>query len=139
MKHPSHRPFRTLAALVLCIALCACGHPQPPSAEGNAVKPTTIEVIGFADCPHTAGMLETVRAAAERLGLPDAVTYVDQVGLDPGDTKRGWPAPTVLVDGNDLFGMPTPTSLTAGCRIYEDGMPTLDEISSRLATHLKSK
>lgn len=96
----------------------------------------TIEVLGFTGCPNTPTILANTRAAVARLGWggPDAsVAYIDQEGLPEGDTRRGWPTPTVLVDGRDLFGMPAPTGAAMGCRLYPGGAPSVDEIAERLS------
>lgn len=92
----------------------------------------TIEVLGFEGCPNTPATLANTRAAVARLGLGASVAYIDQERLPEGDVRRGWPTPTVLVDGRDLFGMPQPTSAAMGCRLYPGGAPSVDEIAARL-------
>jgi len=92
-----------------------------------------IEVLGFEGCPNTPTILANTRAAVERLGLDAAIAYIDQERLPEGDVRRGWPTPTVLVDGHDLFGMLAPQSAAMGCRMYPGGSPSVDEIAERLA------
>lgn len=92
----------------------------------------TIEVLGFESCPNTPAILASTRAAVERLGLAASIAYIDQENLPEGDVRRGWPTPTVLVDGRDLFGMPEPTTPAMGCRMYPGGVPTVDDIAERL-------
>ena len=96
----------------------------------------TIEVLGFKGCPNTPTILANTKAAVARLGLDASVAYIDQERLPEGDTRRGWPTPTVLVNGRDLFGMPAPTSAAMGCRMYPGGggAPTVDELAESLAS-----
>jgi len=37
-----------------------------------------------------------------------AYRVVDQASLPADDPRRGYPTPTILHEGRDLFGMPTP-------------------------------
>jgi hypothetical protein len=52
--------------------------------------------------------------------------------LPESDARRGWPAPTVLVDGRDLFGMEPRGGHAIGCRVYPGGVPAADVITQRL-------
>jgi len=91
----------------------------------------TIEVLGFEGCPNTAGFLSSVEAAARQVGGFD-ILYVDQEKLPINDLRRGYPAPTALLGGHDLFGMPTPEAPSAGCRVYPGGVPTAEQVGTRL-------
>lgn len=91
-----------------------------------------IEVLGFEGCPNTPATKENVEKAIASLGLKADVAYVDQEKLPTNDSRRGWPTPTVLVDGRDLFGMASPKSAAMGCRIYSGGAPGVTEITQAL-------
>jgi hypothetical protein len=95
-----------------------------------------IEVLGFADCPNTSLFHERIEQAAREVAPGSRVRYVDQEHLPPSDLRRGYPAPTVLIDGRDLFGFPPPTAPTLGCRIYPGGIPTVAEFRERLRPHV---
>ena len=99
------------------------------SARESAMN---IEVLGFEGCPHTPRIRKNVEKAAASMGLDVRVSYVDQNKLAENDVRRGWPAPTVLVDGKDLFGMPEPQSAAMACRSYEGGSPSESQIASAL-------
>jgi len=132
---PMYARTARFIAVLSCIAPFACEKQSSSNTDAPHHHPLAIEVVGFAGCPHTVDMLERVRAAATGLGIHEQVAYVDQDQLDPTDSRRNWPAPTVLVNGQDLFGLPTPRSHAPGCRIYENGMPATDEVQSMLAKH----
>ncbi len=120
-----------MARLLLCLMLTFAhmGCQQAASPElGDAVK---IQVLGFAGCPNTPAFRERVTAAAKTVGGFD-VLYIDQESLPEDDLRRGYPTPTALVDDEDLFGLPAPTSPSMGCRMYPGGLPSVDEIESQL-------
>jgi hypothetical protein len=92
-----------------------------------------VEVLGFGDCPNTPEFLRRVRVAATHVD-GTRVVYVDQEALPEHDIRRGYPTPTALANGRDLFGLPVPTNPSMGCRMYEGGLPTEDAITARLQT-----
>lgn len=93
---------------------------------------TKIEVLGFDACPNTTTTKTRVEQAVASLGLRADVAYVDQMSLAEADLRRGWPAPTILVNGRDLFGMETPKSGAMSCRMYPAGAPTRSEVEAAL-------
>ncbi len=96
------------------------------------MQAVTIEFLGSPDCPNTPMLRDHLRAALSSLSAELTFIDVDQSALPAEDVRRGWPAPTILVNGLDLFGMPTPTTAAPGCRIYAEGVPTTDELTRRL-------
>lgn len=91
-----------------------------------------IELLGFPDCPNTPEMRENLRAALKSVGGGLTFRDVNQEALPESDIRRGWPTPTVLVNGADLFGLAPPSAPTMGCRMYADGMPSPESIASHL-------
>jgi hypothetical protein len=91
-----------------------------------------VEVLGFEGCPNTPQTRANVEKAVASLGVVANVVYVDQMKLPENDRRRGWPTPTVLIDGRDLFGMPEPQGSAMGCRMYAGGAPSEDEIVNAL-------
>jgi hypothetical protein len=97
--------------------------------EGHAMQ---IELLGFPGCPNTPAMREHLTAALKNLGGGLTFTDTNQEALPEHDLRRGWPTPTVLVNGADLFGMSPPTSPSMGCRMYPGGVPDAETIADRL-------
>lgn len=91
-----------------------------------------IELLGFPDCPNTPAMRENLQAALASVGGGLTFTDVNQEALPDADIQRGWPTPTVLVNGRDLFGMLPPTSPSMGCRVYPGGVPDSATVAARL-------
>jgi hypothetical protein len=117
-----------LDAAIRAMADQAIGKPQVMEAVMK------IEVLGFEGCPNTPQTKANVEKAVASIGLAANVAYVDQMKLPESDRRRGWPTPTVLVDGRDLFGMPAPEGSAMGCRMYEGGAPSEAEIAAALRT-----
>lgn len=102
-----------------------------PSAQASA-SALKIEVLGFDDCPNTPPLRANVQEAVTMLKLQAKIEYIAQDKLSTDDLRRGWPTPTVLVDGRDLFGMAPPTVPAMKCRVYSGGLPTAKTIAERL-------
>lgn len=62
-----------------------------------------------AGCVRTAAMRQHLDEALFGLGWPADYVVTDQGSLPPSDTRVGYPTPTLLFRGVDLFGMKTPT------------------------------
>ena len=59
-------------------------------------------------CVNTPDMLNNVDDALRALGLALDYAVIDLASLPANDARRGYPIPTVLVDGHDIYGMPEP-------------------------------
>ena len=95
-------------------------------------SPVQVLVLGFDGCPNTPELLYRVKCAATASGRDLDVVYVDQQGLKEDDLRRGWPAPTVLVNDADLMGMKRPSQLALGCRLYQHGLPSEEVLAAKL-------
>ncbi len=120
-----------VAALGL-FAGCAGPTTQPDrSAAVNSAQPK-IELLGFEGCPNTPELRANLKAALASIGTGWTFTDTNQELLPESDLRRGWPTPTILVNGRDTFGMPAPTAPSMGCRMYPGGVPEADEIAEKL-------
>lgn len=72
-----------------------------------------LELLTRRDCAGTPLMLERLRSAVARLDAPLPCVLVDLATLAADDVRRGYPTPTVLVHGVDLFGLEASASRRA--------------------------
>jgi hypothetical protein len=126
-------PLASLAALMLAV-LTGCASPTVQTARSESVKTQqpTIELLGFPDCPNTPELRDNLAAALSSMGKGWTFTDTNQEKLPESDLRRGWPTPTILVNGRDLFGMPAPVAPSMGCRMYPGGVPDAETIARHL-------
>lgn len=102
---------------------------SPIQASASSLQ---IEILGSDDCPNTPPLRANVQGAVTKLRLNAKVEYIAQDKLATDDLRRGWPTPTVLVNGKDLFCMSPPTKPDMTCRVYPGGLPTTETIAERI-------
>ena len=79
------------------------------SCSGNGGrKIQSIEFLGRSDCSHSPAMEKSLIAAIEKRGMGNQYKYINLASLPVDDHRRGYGSPTVLINGEDLFGMPRP-------------------------------
>ena len=119
---------------ILLLALTACKSADSADAEIGSTDMNTVVLLGFDGCPLTPLMKTRVEDAIEGLSPDVRLVVIDQNELDSEDLRRGYPAPTLLVRGRDLFGMQAPTSPAMSCRVYPgpNGVPSVSELTERL-------
>jgi hypothetical protein len=80
---------------------------------GEAKRPTSVKAdlvfLTRDGCVNTPDMVVNLDDALKALGLPSDYTYLNIGTLPKTDARTGYPTPTVLYKGKDLFGMPKPT------------------------------
>lgn len=91
-----------------------------------------IEFLGFPSCPNTPVLRDHLKAALQQIEARIDFIDINQETLPEDDIRRGYPAPTILVNGVDLFGMPEPTHGARGCRVYAGGLPSTNQIAASL-------
>jgi len=122
-------------ALIVAALLSGCAGTRGSAekdAPMSAAQPR-IELLGFPDCPNTPTMRDNLAAALASIGKGWTFKDTNQEKLPEGDARRGWPTPTVLVNGRDLFGMPAPSETAMGCRMYPGGVPDARAIAAELS------
>ena len=87
-----------------------------------------IEFLGFDGCPNTPVLFERLLAASPKREIVE----VDLMKLKIGDSRLGWGAPTILVDGKDLFGLSPFPDRSVSCRNWSMGLPEVSEIKEAL-------
>ena len=119
---------RLLIKIGVLVSLAGC-----TSTPSFAPRPyLDVEVLGMSACPSTPVMVSRVKQAAVQAGFAEQIRYVDLEQLPPEDPRRAWPAPTVLVDGRDLMGITRPSGHALSCQVWPDGVPSVDDLASRL-------
>ena len=117
-----------------CALWVACGSGTLPldTHSALAAPQPAIELLGFPDCPNTPVMRDQLVAALALLAPGWTFAETNQEQLPAGDLRRGYPTPTVLVNGRDLFGLPVPRATSLACRIYPGGIPNAAALAERL-------
>jgi len=87
-----------LLAVVLLAGACA-------TDEGSVRDLTFLTRDG---CVNTPMMRANLDGALTTLGLPTDYAVIDSDTLAASDARVGYPTPTVLYHGRDLFGMREP-------------------------------
>lgn len=87
-----------------------------------------LEFQYFEGCPNHIKMWNNISEAIK--GLEDRIK-LEKVLVEDEVTAmqvkfRG--SPTLLIDGEDLLGIPAPSESSLACRYYPNGIPTKDEI-----------
>ncbi|MCA2004419.1 MAG: DUF2703 domain-containing protein [Ignavibacterium sp.] len=89
---------------------------------------TKLEFQYFERCPNHLKMQNNLYEAIK--GLEDKIELEKVLVEDEVASMqvkfRG--SPTLLIDGEDLLGMPAPENPTLACRYYSKGIPTSEEI-----------
>ena len=87
-----------------------------------------IEVQYFDGCPNSDLMIVRVREAIERatIEIDCKERLVDTPELADQFKFRG--SPTLLIDDEDIEGLPVPEKGNLSCRYYINGIPETDQI-----------
>ena len=95
-------------------------------------------LLGDKGCPNTPKMKAQLDAALAKLHWTGGYESIDVWKLPESDYRRGYGAPTLLLDGKDLFGQPAPaTGGSPGCRLYPGGVPTASQLIAKLKPSTK--
>jgi len=92
----------------------------------------TIEFLGFEGCPNTPILKQRLHEASPNT----LVIEIDLMQLKTGDPRLGWGAPTILINGTDLFDVPPTQGGNVSCRNWSKGLPEVKEIKQALKKHM---
>ena len=97
--------------IIICLLTISCGGNEGGNKGNNVSK--GIEFLGRSDCPHSPAMEKNFVSALETSGIDKKYKYIDLASLPANDYRRGYGTPTVLINGEDLFGMPKPMPIAS--------------------------
>lgn len=90
--------------------MAAAGRSWAPAVIALDWRPTMKDLVVLTrdGCRNTAVMRANLDAALTAQGWPSDYLNIDIGKLPAGDVRTGYPTPTLLYKGRDLFGMPVP-------------------------------
>jgi hypothetical protein len=89
--------------ILLTLAVTTSLSDKPASLKDNLVFLTRD------GCVNTPDMVNNLDDALKSLGWPTDYQYIDIGKLPKTDARTGYPTPTLLWKGKDVFRMPVPT------------------------------
>src|SRR5689334_7082731 len=94
--------------LLLVLVFSACTAKQ--TVTSNTTNPTRLhlEFLTRDGCKNTPVMLENLRKAIAEGKVSVEYTVIPQATLSQDDPRVGYPTPTILLNGKDIFDMPVP-------------------------------
>ena len=93
--------MKTLVTMIAFAALTGCVARKPLADD--------LVLLTREGCVDTTRMRTALDLALTGSGQPINYQILDVDTLPAADVRRGYPAPTVLYKGRDLFGLPSPT------------------------------
>ena len=96
----------------LFASVCAIAVTVTLGASASAAKaPTKMKALVFLTrdgCVNTPDMVNNLEDALKALGWSNDYQYINIGKLKKTDPRTGYPTPTLLWKGRDIFGMPVP-------------------------------
>ena len=100
-------------------------------------KKVNLTLQHFHGCPNSGKMIQNVIDAIK--DIKDKVEYkeilVETDELAKEYNFRG--SPTLLIDGEDIEGMPEPANPSLACRFYKNGVPDANEIKNKIEEYIQ--
>ena len=127
--------MRTLVLLLMLAPTFAGCAPKRVAMDQGACRVDCagvpcLELIAMEGCPHAAELGDNVCEAVR--GLGHCCCQIDPAKLPADDPRRGYPSPSIILDGKDLFGLEPVGDASNQCRRYPDGLPTADAIRAEI-------
>ncbi|MCH8942514.1 MAG: DUF2703 domain-containing protein [Bacteroidetes bacterium] len=76
---------------------------------------------------------EAIKGSEEKIELNEVL--VENNELAEKLKFRG--SPTVLISGEDIEGREEPESASINCRVYENGLPSVEEIREKILSNIE--
>ncbi len=108
-------PKRSIPAMILSMLVLSIGcsrhlhDPVEPESDSRSVNAMPDIVFLTRDgCVNTPIVKTNLDAAIDGLNLTIEYSIVDQGTLAAIDARVGYPTPTILINGHDIFDLPEP-------------------------------
>lgn len=92
-----------------------------------------VHLLYFEGCPNVGKARENLRAALAQARLPVHWTEIDLHSPESPSGWRGFPSPTVLIDGKDVVSGAESSTAASSCRF--GGAPDAGTIAAKLRDH----
>ena len=97
----------------------------------------TVEFIYDVDCPNVEKARQQLQQAIDATNMDPVWQEWDRDAEDAPEYVQGYGSPTILVDGQDVAGLP-PSADANCCRVYNTeegvaGVPSLEMITAALS------
>lgn len=97
-------------AFALIASACSVNEPTPTVSKDVDPKRPNVELqfLTRDGCRNTERMLENLNAGISAGKIAAKYVLIHQEHLSSDDPRSGYPTPTLLMDGRDVFGLPVP-------------------------------
>lgn len=98
-------------AFALIASACSVNKPAPTtvSEKMDPKRPNVeLQFLTRDGCKNTERMLENLNAGISNGNITAKYVLIRQENLPADDPRTGYPTPTILVNGRDIFGLPVP-------------------------------
>ncbi|MFN6965066.1 MAG: hypothetical protein ACK4S4_15060 [Pyrinomonadaceae bacterium] len=109
--------MKLIHSLIICsiaISACSVAKRATPAADEKVNiehSNTGLQFLTRDGCRNTPLMLANLKAAIAARSGAMPLTIVRQEDLSPDDPRTGYPTPTILLGGRDIFGLAEPRPL----------------------------
>ncbi len=91
-----------------------------------------VELIYFDGCPNAEQARSNLKDAIARAGCGCSIIEWKHGDASAPDYVGKYGSPTILIEGNDIAGDSGIGCSASSCRIYEDGIPSVETIQKAL-------
>jgi len=100
------------------------------------MKKVSIQLQYFKGCPNVFTLLENIKTAI--IGIEDKVKLTEIVinSNELANELKFRGSPTLLINGIDLEYMPEPINVSLSCRVYNNCVPSVENIKSRIVDEI---
>jgi hypothetical protein len=96
--------------LLFVLVFSACNADQTVTLQPEAMNPTRLHLqfLTREGCKNTAVMLANLKDTISEGKISADYTVIHQGTLKADDPRTGYPTPTILLNGKDIFGLDVP-------------------------------